>query len=49
MLPHRRAFSTEPMAAGLEVKPPVDRRSAVLSQLSAGLAVQVPQTETAMQ
>ena len=49
MLLHQRVFSTEPMAAAFEELYPVDVRSVVLSRLSVGLAVQVPQTETVLQ
>ena len=48
MIPQQHAFSTEPKAAGLEVRPPVDVPSAVLSWLFVELAVQVPQTETVL-
>ena len=47
--PHQRAFSTEPMAAGLEERPLVEVRSAVLSRLFAGLAVRVLQKEIVLQ
>ena len=46
---HQRAFSTEPMAAGLEERLLVEVRSAVLSRFFAGLAVRVPQKETVLQ
>ena len=47
--PDQRDCSTESKAAGLEKRPPDDVRSAVLSGLSAGLDVQVPQKGTLLQ